>query len=228
MTKVLSFVALLIFTLTKFTVMQNFDPEAFIDSLECHNKIPRIVNVGSGEARFDKNYDWSEYLRSLQLLKEMPKHTPEIWPSLIHHFNDKRYVSTVATSSGAKLNLTIGDACFELVRDTLTVPFMQSVPRSLNRKVIGAQLRPEFMDSRPSIRRWLETRKDKPVYELQIEMCEWAKKEMQATKAVRINPSEIEEWTNSIDETIRKLNSEKTAISSELFSTFESLYPGAA
>ena len=207
---------------------QEFDAQKFIDSLASRNKAPFIAEVGSGEVHFDTAFDWEEYSRCLRLLKEMPRHTEELGPSLKDHFKDERYVTTVATSSGAKTNLNIGESCLLFVRDTLTTPCFLTIPRPLHRKIVVAQLTPEFLRPEEKIGLWLSARQGQPIHKLQIEICESVKLELrkpEMIRAIRANAADAESLIASIDKTIAEVSREKRSIPARVFSTLESLAP---
>lgn len=201
-----------------------FDTDPLIESLVCRNKLPKVTAVGSGEVHFDKAFDWDEYNRSFGLLLQMPKRIDDLWAKLPENFNDRRYVTTVATSSGAKRNILVGDACFELARSTLTVPYMNTAPKSRNRKILAVEFMPEFLDDAKSARKWIRDRKDKSVCDLQIEMCSWAKETIAGGNSV-LTATEQEEWIAAIDRTETQLRSDRKIISPNVFASFESLSP---
>ena len=202
-----------------------FSPVKFFESLANGNKSPNILEIGSGEVQFGSEFDWKEYRRSFKLLRELPKHTREIWKHLPEGLEDDRYVTTVATSSGAKLNVTTSEACRILVRETLTQPYLAVAPKGVDQKIVSAHLTPEFMDSKTGTKEWLLARKDASISRLQIEMCEWAKAELQSVTIRRLSRSDAVEWIKSIDIVIEKLEREESPVFIGVFNSLEDLSP---
>lgn len=206
-------------------LQQDKDPRKLIEALANQNTPPRILEVGRGEVLFGANYDWKEYSRTYTAMVELPSKTDKIWDSLPEYFEDERYSTTVETSSGANVNFSIGDICLSLTYETLTEPYMSSIPENLDRKVYGSELRPDFMEGVEETRKWLDERKGKPVYLLQIEMCEWAKNQLDNSQFDTVKATEEKAWKKAIDATILKLQNDKRSIPTKVFAERVSLHP---
>jgi hypothetical protein len=92
----------------------------------------------------------------------------ELWPRLIHHFDDRGYSLTICydiEDGGDAQNKTVGDFCFDYARQCLESPYRYSLPTGV---FLWRFRNPE------ELREWYKAQKGKPLDELQIEMTEWA------------------------------------------------------
>lgn len=168
---------------TKETVV---DAMGLIDALVNHNPAPIMTNPplrfppteDEGLPLFDKKYDWSEYDRANKAVDSLVAHAEEAWPELLKHFDDKRYCMTYKGDYGQ--NYSVGDMCEQIVHDYLVEGYSRHLP-VLFRAVSNAegahaalQGSRVWWEAGTTRKVWCEKRKGKPLYELQIEMCEWA------------------------------------------------------
>lgn len=91
-------------------------------------------------------------------------------PSLVEGVGDKRYSYWQESTSGAYVPRSVGEACRELItfqvevyRDDLYLLDDTGVPRTLH-----------FIRNNGGHKKWYESRKDKPLYDLQLEALDWA------------------------------------------------------
>ena len=97
------------------------DARATIEKLVNRNPVPKLVGT-QGEARpiFDVKYDWAEYHRVWDALRELAPNAETLWPELVKHLDDDRYCMTAWTFSENTHNLTVGEVCRQLISDSLS------------------------------------------------------------------------------------------------------------
>lgn len=146
---------------------------ALIDSLENHNVPPQIVKRRIAyPAVFTEDYDWREQDRVWRSLTELYANAEKAWPEMVNHLDDSRYCITFNISMGGA-NYTIGDVLAKIMDAYLSEPYFRHV------RPLGSQLafswlgHSEFMEQHDE-KAWCEQRSQKTLYELQVEMCEWA------------------------------------------------------
>jgi hypothetical protein len=166
------------------------DVRKLIDVLENHNRKPRYVDRGSGvKALFDKKYDWSEQERVERAIQNLMDHSEEAWAELLKHMDDRRYCITYEVSGDA-VNEDVGGTCRSLVVDSLAMAYIGHIPHESS--VAWSNLRiPEIArGDNAKLIAWCRKRSDKKLYELQIEMCEWA---IRAVADLDVSEEEVSE-----------------------------------
>ena len=99
----------------------------------------------------------------------------KLWPRLVAHFDDERYAFTYCDGQGCTGNTTVGQMCRIIAFGDLTLAFLQHSPGNPNAHRPASRCRvrtPEW--SNETFRDWLDERKGKQLYELQIDLCEWS------------------------------------------------------
>lgn len=149
-----------------------FDAKNMVEALVNHNAPPMIVNDGDGRAVFAENYDWSEQDRIPKLIATLMDRAEEAWPELVHALDDKRYSVTFRIHDYPS-NWSVGNVCKEIISDYLARGYyFHSVADDAD----GRQWDVAMMNPVPrkDLTKWCQARKDKKLYELQIETCQWA------------------------------------------------------
>ncbi len=194
--------------------MRKVDPDKLIKALRNRNPSPDISNYSP---KFIKSYDWNEYDRVDKAIIALVGHAEEAWPELLDHFDERRYCITYETEYGR--NYTVGDICCIIVHQCLIQAYRERIspwfssskieyPKS--EKVYRILSRPEMLKDARDIRIWCQKRAGKPLYELQIEMCEWA---IEKTKVFNdVSDEEREPLIKSIREEIARLRESKKAV----------------
>jgi hypothetical protein len=153
------------------------DARSVINALENHNPAPGREYNGDGYSPlFCKKYNWDEYRRVSKVIQFLKCHGEEAWPELLQHFDDKRYCITVGVNEyDSSRNCTVGDMCQQIVRDYLTAAYRRHISQlrvdEIQYYVLCA---PAMLRKPEDLKAWCDKRKGKRLYELQIEMCEWA------------------------------------------------------
>lgn len=149
------------------------DPKQLIEALENHNTPPEISR-GRHFARplFDEHYDWAEQDRVYGAIARLVSHAERAWPEIVEHLDDSRYCITFKVLDSA-VNLTVGDVCSTIISDHLSEAYYRHVA-PLGSQMAFFKLRMPDVMRRSDAKMWCQSQSSKPLYELQIEMCEWA------------------------------------------------------
>ena len=194
------------------------DARATIEKLVNHNPVPRLVG-SAGEARpiFDVTYDWAEYHRVWEAVRELAPKAEALWPELVKHLDDDRYCLTAWTFSEYPLNLTVGEMCRKLISDCLSQGYFQHLrPNSL--VIHGRMYTPSIARDTKTLEAWCVARSDKPLYELQVEMCGWAIKTLKRSADwPEVPDSRRRAWIAAIEAEIVSLTKSKRAVPSDWF-----------
>jgi hypothetical protein len=157
-----------------------------VEAIASPNKPPKLVN-GPGPFsqkmhQFPKDYDWKKQKQVYKALVKVYKDTSvEMWEELVRKTGDRRYSLTVTSQqSEDSENRTVGDVCFGLAYDRLIGVFQVHMPPDPNHDGFPICLD----DGIENLRKWRNERKNKPLYQLQIELCKRALKELQKVKDV--------------------------------------------
>lgn len=162
--------------------------DRLIESLANGNEKPKIVKVSSGisidSPLFPENYDWNEDKRVLHAFNALAaQDCDDVWRRLVKRIDDERYALNYADNNRAK-QFSVGDLCRLIAEGDLLRTYEQFVelgqPGTTKRKIAGALAGPTELDD---LKAWAHARKGKPLYELQIELCEWAVETMRDVEA---------------------------------------------
>jgi hypothetical protein len=175
-----------------------------VDALHNRNEPPQIV--GGWDTAFDPKYDFNEQKRVDKIIDTMMIFTEEVWPLMVGHLGDKRYSYTIGFDD-TTYNYSIGDVCEQIIHNTLEAGFVRSlnILKGTNLHVKDFE-NPELYDDAETLKTWLITRKDRKLYELQIEVLEWI---IKRTEELGIPEDKRREFIEQINEDILYLRKEK-------------------
>jgi hypothetical protein len=151
----------------------------WINELANRNPEPKIASRGGSESWpiFPEDFDFDEQKRvRTRLLSLPPLEGNDLWPILCEHRSDARYCLTYINRYGYTENASIGWMCREMTRGDLLFAY-----RQYSKRIPGTET--EGQDNalwEPSVedgflgKEWFAARKGRQLWELQIEMCEWA------------------------------------------------------
>jgi hypothetical protein len=188
-------------------------PNEAVDALINRNAAPRLNPIADGKIRpeFSAGYDWAESDRIRSLLREMGPHVEGLWPALVKHLGDERYCITVEWESGISYNWTVGDVCQRLITVPLNNGYLDSL-QPLTKAQYFRFAKPAFANDQKTLKAWCEARKDKELYELQMEVCRWAAAEINdATKPAMASEAQKKDWLKRIEKNIETLSKQKKA-----------------
>lgn len=161
------------------TLVQAVDERGEVDKLASSNS-PFVIRGKAGRQKATEGavYDSNESDRVREQLTKLIANCESAWPELVSHLTDKRHSGIIGIDAGYPRNLQVGDVCILLIGETLSAPFYEHIPNS---KMNYHRFRiPAFAKDREKLKKWCEDRKDRKLYELQIEACQWALRELDA------------------------------------------------
>lgn len=147
-----------------------------VGSLANRDKPPR---TSEGHVREGSTVDEAEQKRVWKAIQGLIERAEEAWPMLVAHLDDGRYSVTVSNEIfGTEANWTIGDVCREIVGRTLSQAYYEKLqPESLD---AYRRLRiPTVALNGKDLKKWCVARSQKKLYELQMEMCESASRQIE-------------------------------------------------
>lgn len=159
---------------------RQLDAQKLVASLINRNPIPVTVrNAPDEDVLFSQHYDWAEYNRVIKAICVLSDHGEDAWPVMVEHLVDKHYCTSLnfpCSSVDLSENKTVGDICRDIIlgwlwsgcRGHLTVRLGGETAKV----AFGILHSGAVPRKNKALQEWCQQRKDKKLYELQIEMCE--------------------------------------------------------
>lgn len=150
-----------------------------VEEIANHNKPPKTVERrGAKPSRFPlfpKDYDWKEEARIRGALVRLEEdESIEVWESLVQKANDRRYCIASYSGSSSDVEMrSVGSICYGLAYYRLCEVFMKHLPSFPPH---GSPI--QMWDVIKDFPTWRKARKDKALYQLQIEVCEISLREL--------------------------------------------------
>lgn len=188
------------------------DVRKVIDGLRNRNAEPRMIRGDVGFLPlFDEKYDWSEYDRVVRTIRLLKCRAEDAWPELLMHFDDGTYcVSTASEAYETGQNHTVGLVCQEIVRGYLRAGYSRHLHTlRLDKPQYMAIRSPAMLRDPATLKTWCEKRSEKKLYELQVEMCEWA---IDEAATLPVLASERAAFVDAVRVEIAALNSSQTPV----------------
>lgn len=155
-----------------------------VDAMASKNKAPELIEVEPFETEgplVSADYDWVEQDRVTKAIETVWKDkSDEMWWCLYKHIGDKRYAMTLVFDSVVNSkNVDVGDICDAIAMPTLCEPYVRHLPS------VPGQLPASFS---PTNAVDMKKFAGKPLYEIQIVVCEEAIRQMQSLHATEPIP----------------------------------------
>jgi len=200
-----------------------FDAHAAVASLENHNPRPLLIGPGPDrDAVFDERYDWSEYGRDLKVIADLADHAENAWPQMVEHLDDNRYCTTLwfpGSSVRRSVNESVGDVCRMIIKECLSTAYRRRLFIGLRGEMAkvtyGRLIGGGVPSQNDPLKVWCERRRDKVLYELQIETCEWVVS--QVPNVPRLSPKDQAMIVDAIKADIESLRKAQRAVRFEGF-----------
>lgn len=160
-------------------------PEEMLEALASRNTAPKLVMLRIDTiALFPKDYDWREQQRVHAAIQEFYKAftTERHWEAAVRYSNDSRYSLTRIDNADWAINWSVSSFCRDYAKRNLHAAYGQHLPRTSDGRPIYLDI-----DIDPNLKAWREKRKDKNLYELQIEAAEIACKQLARRKGISKN-----------------------------------------
>jgi hypothetical protein len=197
------------------------DAKALVNALENHNPRPAIGRPRQnapdfGVPIFDQKYDWHEYTRVNKAIDVLAGSAEAAWPELLRHFDDERYCMTYHNDVAG--NYSLGSVCQLIVRGWLFEGFGRHIGPWFDSHAINSSKSelayarlwaPQMLRGEGRLKAWCESRRGKRLYELQIEMCEWAISRV--TELKELSDKEREPFVKAVRAEIVELGKSKKA-----------------
>jgi hypothetical protein len=179
-----------------------------VDAIVNRNKPPKLVERRSGRpervALFPEDYDWEEDKRVLKALDQLYQDKRvELWEELVRRTDDPSYCVTVVSVKNEDADLeSVGRICGQLAYSHLLL-FEGHLP--LDPSKDGERLHLDV--GIKNLADWRKERADKPLDQLQIEVCEEAVSRL--SKVERVSEVEKASARKKIEAKIEKLRRTK-------------------
>ncbi|HEY7424043.1 MAG TPA: hypothetical protein VH682_07390 [Gemmataceae bacterium] len=177
-----------------------------VEAIANRNKAPKIVKRRTFLPRevplYPKDYDWKEEERVHEAIAKLEENmSVELWDALVQKTNDRRYCTASYSGSSADVYIdSVGTICQELAYDRLCYVFEKHLPS------LPPHGRPFYLENVwEDLIAWRRERKNKSLYQLQVEVCEIALRELPKVNVERVSDEEKAEARKKIEAEIAKL-----------------------
>ena len=159
---------------------------------------------------FSDKFDWKDQKRVQAAVVALTQDdSNDLWGCLVEHFDDKRYAGTTELDEDSPFNDQVGSICLTIARNKLQCAYLRHLepgktfhyggptfnhvpvnsrdflPDGVQRELHDA---PQLYTTDDGLAGWYRARKGKPLYELQIEVCEWAVKTVEDARGAAEKP----------------------------------------
>jgi hypothetical protein len=192
--------------------------DRLIDAVVSHNEQPKTAEIWDRTYMlFGKDFDWKDQKRVQKAVWVLSQdESNDLWARLVEHRDDTRYAVTgYWTAIIDADNLMVGDICRELAFNHLLCAYLQYllpgktfpyggdttnwvdddskefIPGKLQEELHNPPHLGRYSSERPGqakLKTWYDERRGKPLYELQIEICEWAVKRVESDPTAAAKP----------------------------------------
>jgi hypothetical protein len=188
-------------------------PARMVEAIANRNKPPKLVWRRRGWPRkvalFPEGYDWKEDKRVLKALDELFRdRTVELWEELVRREkkDDRRYCVTLVSSNCEDARIeSVGDVCSRLAYARLLDVFEQHLPDNPYKPG-----RISLKTGIENLAEWRKERAKKSLYQLQIEVCENALREL--AKVEGVSEKEKAKARKKTEAEIKKLRETKKPV----------------
>ena len=170
--------------------------ERLIDAIASRSIPAGLPDNGYPPDKYPKDYDLKEQKRVREAVWALSQDASnDLWSRLVSHFDDKRLsilVTFVGQENTVVSRWSVGEICQRVARGKAICAYLQHLPPLRTEQLGALQISPQSNDvlcefsqhrlHRPqpldvtTYRAWCQGRKAKPLYEIQVELCEWAVK----------------------------------------------------
>lgn len=178
-----------------------------VEAIANRNKQPKIVSRRNVKpknfALFAEDYDWKEEERVKGALDKLSRNeSVELWEALVQKANDRRYcIVSYSWSSDDAERYSVGRMCRKLAYDRLCSKVFEEHLPSI--APFGCPIRLRSIED--DFLAWRKDRKEKSLYQLQIEVCEMAIRELPKVSVHFLSGKEKSEARKKIEAEITEL-----------------------
>ncbi|MDX1964708.1 MAG: hypothetical protein SFX18_16280 [Pirellulales bacterium] len=125
---------------------------------------------------FPLNYNWQENDRVANAVKEIDLTIPSTWSLAVENMLCSKYSITVWSEGDYThvYNYTRGELLTAMIKSALNRAIVNLMPLDMQSSMYNENASPGFKNDPAELQKWCLQRKDKKLYELQIETAEWA------------------------------------------------------
>ena len=189
-----------------------------VDEIANRNKPPELKGrfpqrMAPRVPVFPKSYDWREDKRVSDNLKKLwADNSIELWEELVRmDGTDARYCITVKTPGDNAKILSVGDICQSLAYGRVLDVYKRVLPVNPHNECARIYLNSGIGDK--GLAEWRKERKNKSLYELQIEVCENALRSLAKDKELKdVSEAQRKLIRQKIEGQIEKLKRTKAPI----------------
>ena len=190
------------------------DARAMVEALANRNPVPNPVKAsGRCYMIYAKNFNELEGARAFIAFLSLIDRAEGVWQEMVGHLDDGRYCTTAydATEGAYAFNLSVGEACREIIVGYLTEGYLHHL--HLDKMGYARMQMREVTSNRKKLKAWCDERSTKHLYELQIEMCQWAISELEKGGFGKEVPTPtLLEWVAAVRSEITSLKVSKKAL----------------
>ncbi len=174
-------VSLLVILLSRCALGQADVAPGSVDQLATTNE-PATIRGEPGRQRAMWNkFDARESKRVDSALSDVIRRSEDLWTDLVEHLGDNRHCKTVGIDAGYPRNWSVADVCQRIIGEMLSEAYYRHMEPGT--KEIFHQYRiPSFAKDKAQLRKWCLARKDRKLFELQMEASELAIAEITASE----------------------------------------------
>jgi hypothetical protein len=186
------------------------DPKKMVDAIVNRNQPPKLKSrrgLPKRVALYPDDYDWKEEERVRQAIDKLYQGgSPELWEELVRREDDSSYcvVLVEEQTEDAKIR-SVGAICYRLASSRLTGVYQQHMPKD---DVTGRWIHVDL--GIPKLNEWRKERATTSLYQLQIEVCEKAIREL--SKEKRVTQVDKDLAREKIEAEIKKLRETKQPV----------------
>jgi hypothetical protein len=142
--------------------------EQLIKALVTSNRPPRLHNgPESVFPIFPTDFDWKEYARVRDAIKDLEANSEEVWPSIVEHMCDTDYCFTARFIDSAK-NYSRGDVCYRIAQTWINGAYRGFMPGGE-----GQNLRLPAKGPK-ALKEWCRKRRNQTFVASEIDAADWA------------------------------------------------------
>jgi hypothetical protein len=192
---------------------KSVDWDALVGSLKSQRPAPRLREH---HRRTDApaNFDFKEQSRILGVTDKLVRNVEAAWPSLADNIDNPAYCLTLHEdySTETSRNYSVGQICELILLESLTAAHLPHQPGTIAawQKLRWPAILPEKRDT-TALKEWFRKQGERgqPLYELQIELCEWA---IEKIPAMASNEEDKTESIRGLEREIQKLKKTKLPV----------------
>ena len=183
--------------------------ERLIKALATTNRPPKLhKGPESVFPIFPTDFDWKEYARERDAIKDLEAHSEEVWPSIVEHMSDTDYCFTAQFIDSAK-NYSRGDVCSRIAQTWINGAYRGFMPGGEGQNLRLPAEGPKALQD------WCRKRRNKTFVEIESDAADWAISTIQNEGLA--SQELIDRAVNGIRARISKIRETKEPIRGQFF-----------